>query len=376
MTSKKVLIACDSAKSLIDFRGKLVELMRKEHTVYVFTPAIPPEQRAKLALLNIVVFENDLNGSNVSVLSDLKYALSLYRLIKQLKPDVFFPYTLKPVIYGTIAAKLNGVKTITPMLSGLGYNFVTGNTSLTSKITRMLLKFSLRNKSGLSVIFQNKDDVQTLLDSKIISAKHKTAVVNGSGVDLSHYTPTLPDIDNVSFIMVSRLINAKGIREYFEAAQIVFLKHPQVTFKLIGSYDDNVDAIHPDLFSEIKHRSVINYLGAVDDVRPYISGSSVVVLPSYYREGIPRCLLEAMAMGRAIITCDSIGCRETVETTPNANGFLIPVKNAAELVDKMEYFITNNQAISRFGLNGLALAKEKFDVHKVNARMMQIMELN
>jgi glycosyltransferase involved in cell wall biosynthesis len=262
------------------------------------------------------------------------------------------------------------------MLSGLGYNFVSGNTSLTSKITRILLRFSLKNRQGLSVIFQNKDDVQTLLDSKIISAKHQTAVVNGSGVDLSHYTPTEPDINNISFIMVSRLINAKGIREYFEAAQIVFLKHPHVTFKLIGAYDDNVDAIHPDLFSEIKHRSVIDYLGAVDDVRPYISGSSVVVLPSYYREGIPRCLLEAMAMRRPIITCDSVGCRETVETSPDSNGFLIPVRNTAELVHKMEYFITNNQAISSFGLNGLALAREKFDVHKVNARMMQIMGLN
>ncbi|XHR96726.1 glycosyltransferase [Mucilaginibacter sp. UC70_90] len=110
MTSKKVLIASDSAKSLIDFRGKLVELMRKEHTVYAFIPAIPPEQRAKLALLNIVLFENNLNGSNVSILSDLKYALKLYRLIKQLKPDVFFPYTLKPVIYGTLAAKLAALR--------------------------------------------------------------------------------------------------------------------------------------------------------------------------------------------------------------------------------------------------------------------------
>jgi len=376
MTSKKVLIACDSAKSLIDFRGKLVELMRKEHTVYVFTPTIPADQRAKFELLNITVFENKLNGSNVSVLSDLQYAYRLYRLIKQLKPDVFFPYTLKPVIYGTLAAKLAGVQKITPMLSGLGYNFVAGNTTAISKITRTLLKLGLRNRPGLSVIFQNKDDVQTLIDSKIITAKHQTSVVNGSGVDLNHYTPTQPDINNISFIMVSRLINAKGVREYFEAAQIVYLKHPQVTFKLIGPYDDNVDAIHPDLFEEIKHRSVIDYLGAVDDVRPYLSSSSVVVLPSYYREGIPRCLLEAMAMARAIITCDSVGCRETVETSAHANGFLIPIKNTAELVQKMEYFINNRQDISSFGLNGLALAKKKFDVHKVNARMMQIMELN
>ncbi|WP_240315164.1 glycosyltransferase family 4 protein [Mucilaginibacter pineti] len=349
--------------------------MQKKHTVYVFTPPIPCELRSKLASLKIIVFENNLNGSNVSVLADLQYALKLYRLIRQIKPDVFFPYTLKPVIYGTLVAKLNGVPKITPMLSGLGYNFVTGNTSVISKITRSLLRISLRNTPGLSIIFQNKDDLQTLLKSKIISPQHQTAVVNGSGVDLSHYAPTAPDIDNISFIMVSRLINAKGIREYFEAAQTVFLKHPDITFKLIGAYDDNIDAISPNLFTEIKHKSVIKYLGAVDDVRPYIRGSSVVVLPSYYGEGIPRCLLEAMAIGRPIITCDSVGCRETVETLPNANGFLIPIKNTAELVCKMEYFINNNKAIINFGLNGLALAQEKFDVHKVNARMMQIMNL-
>lgn len=375
---QKVLIVCDSPKSLIDFRGKLIEQLVQRHKVCVFTPRITQQGiREKLALWNVDIYENDLNGSNVSVFSDMKYIIQLFKLIRKLRPDVFFPYTFKPVIYGTPLAKLCRVKRITPMLSGLGYNFTSeGKTGLLSSITRRLLKFSLIGSRRLRIIFQNKDDYQTLLQHQILTTKHKVGIVNGSGVDLDHYEYTPPNTKNVSFLMIARLINAKGINEYYEAARNIRLQYPDVQFKLIGAYGPNVDTISDSLYEKIKSGETITYVGEVNDVRPFIKEASVIVLPSYYGEGVPRCLLESMAMGRAIITSDSVGCKETIESAPEANGFLVPAKNVPELVAKMKFYLSNSLAICSYGINGLAFARKKFDVHLVNAEMLKIMQLN
>lgn len=375
---KKILIACDSSKSLIDFRGKLIEEMVKHHVVHVFTPQITQNYiRQKLTSLNVIIHENRLKGSKVSVLSDLGYIFQLTRLMRKVKPDIFFPYTFKPVIYGTLIAKLCRVKKITPMLTGLGYTFSEKKGSdLTGMLTRRLLKFSLRKRTGLRLILQNKDDYLTLRKNKIINHGQRVYIVNGSGVDMEYYGYTPPSVRQISFIMIARLINAKGIHEYYEAARNVLLKYPDVEFKLIGSYDDNIDAISEDLFAKIKSGRIIRYLGEVNDVRPFIKESAVVVLPSYYGEGIPRCLLESMASGRAIITSDSVGCRETVEMEHEVNGFLVQVKNVPELASKMEFYLEHPLSVITHGLNSLALAQRKFDVHHVNAQMLKIMQLN
>ena len=201
-------------------------------------------------------------------------------------------------------------------------------------------------------------------------------VVNGSGVDLSYYDYSDPETSVISFLMVARLINAKGINEYYQAAQTLKSKYPQVQFKLIGSYDDNIDSISPSLYEDIKSGKVLDYIGLVDDVRPYVQSSSILVLPSFYGEGVPRCILEGMAMGRPVITSDSVGCRETVNpNTREANGILVPIKDVASLTSAMEYFIKKPDDIVRFGLNGRKYAFEKFDVHKVNRQMLEIMNL-
>jgi glycosyltransferase involved in cell wall biosynthesis len=176
--------------------------------------------------------------------------------------------------------------------------------------------------------------------------------------------------------MIARLINAKGIYEYYEAARIIHFLYPNIQFKLIGALDNNIDAISSNLFNAIKSGKTIQYLGEVDDVRPYINNASVVVLPSYYGEGIPRCLLEAMAMGRAIITCNSVGCKETVNFLTEINGFLVPVKNVAALVSAIEYYLLHPDIIVSHGLNGLLMARKKFDVNLVNTEILKIMQLN
>lgn len=376
---KNVLIACDSSNTLLEFRGKLIEELVRGNNVAVFTPTISRQQvRDKLESLNVKVYENKLNGSNVSIFADLKYIIQLHKLIKKTKPDVFFPYTFKPVIYGTMIAKICKIACITPMLTGLGYNFSNNGTKnrLVSAITKILLKISLKGNKGIRVIFQNKDDYHKLLETGIISRKQEAFVVNGSGVDLSHYEYTEPDTSNISFLMISRLINAKGVKEYYEAAKTIRHKYPDAKFKLIGSFDNNIDSITLELFSKILFDDTIEYIGRVDDVRPYIKNASIVVLPSYYGEGVPRCILEGMAMGRAIITCDSVGCRETIHNSSvGRNGFLVPIKNVSALALKMEYYINNTTDIILYGRNGRTFAKEKFDVNLVNADMLRIMNL-
>lgn len=377
---KQILIACDSSRSLLGFRGKLMEALLVNNKVSVFTPKIHQDEvRDQLDAMGVSIYENNLDGSNVSIFSDLVYIIKLYKLIKQIKPDVFFPYTFKPVIYGSLIANYCNVNNISPMLTGLGYNFLDQNKgkSVLKKITQTLLKYSLKANHRTRLILQNKDDYQTLIQSGIISKKNKTFVVNGSGVDLTHYEYSKPKANTLSFLMIARLINAKGIKEYYEAAKLIKQKYPDVKFKLIGPYDHNVDAIHPNLYQEIKSGLVIDYLGEVDDVRPHIKDSSAVVLPSYYGEGVPRSLLEAMAMGRAIITSDSVGCKETIDlTNGHQSGFLIPIKNIQALAEKMQHFILNPSDIISFGRNGRDYAFEKFDVQKVNRHMLYILEAN
>ena len=212
-----------------------MEALLKNNDVAVFTPKIHHDEvRNKLLSMGIEIYENELNGSNVSMFSDLKYMFRLFQVIRQAKPDTFFPYTLKPVIYGSFIAKICKVKHIVPMLTGLGYNFMNGNdkTPLIKEIVRSMLKFSLKLNGNRALILQNRDDFETLINQRIINQNAKAYVVNGSGVDLSHYLFSKPDPENLVFLMISRLINAKGIREYFEAAARIKSRFPHVKFKL------------------------------------------------------------------------------------------------------------------------------------------------
>lgn len=377
---KKIFIVCDSSKSLLDFRGRLIEKMQQNNRVYIFTPKIKQaEISQKLRELGVTVYQSNLDGSNVNLLSDLRFIVRLFVLLYKIKPDIFFPYTFKPVVYGVFLAKLLGVGLMAPMLTGLGYNFVGNNENgkLVRMLTKILLKQSLRPAKNMRLILQNPDDVKHLTNLGIINQKHQVFVVNGSGIDLTHYcyAPPLPQ-EKISFLMMSRLINAKGINEYYQAAKLIKSKYPQVEFKLVGSRDKNIDGLNNGLYKQLLTGNVVLYQGELNDVRPAIACSSVVVLPSY-REGVPRSILEAMAMGRPIITCDSAGCRETVNPVMGQeNGFLVPVKDAEALADRMEYFILHPDKILAYGLKSLAYATSKFDVNIINNQLFKIMSLS
>ena len=372
---QKILISCSTAKSILKFRGKLIEELLKENTVYVFTPEIQdPKFRITLQQMGVIVYENALNRNNISVGSDIRYIIALSKVIREVKPDIFFAYTFKPLIFGSIMSALFNVKTKVAMLTGLGYNFADPRKSVTKSITQALLKFSLRFNKDLRIVFHNEDDRQELLKRNIISTGSKTYVVNGSGVDLTFYKYSQPEINPIRFLLISRLIKAKGVEEFFAAAKIIHEKHPALRFSVVGSFDEKqIDSIPYDLYQEITKSEFIDFTGWVDDVRPYIEKSSVVVLPSY-REGTPRSILEGMSMGRAIITTDTAGCRQTINTNPEmTNGRLIKVKSVSDIVSAMEHFVLNPDDVINFGVNGRTYAEEKYDVNKVNKDMLQIL---
>ncbi|HEY1025861.1 MAG TPA: glycosyltransferase family 4 protein [Sphingobacteriaceae bacterium] len=376
---RKVLISCSYAGSLINFRGKLIQELIKENEVYAFVPKNYNERvRQVLTGWGVKIYENNLKRNSVSLIGDLQYIVQLYKVIREIKPDLFFAYTFKPIIYGSMVASFCKVKAICSMLTGLGYTFVReSKVSVTQELTKGLLKFSLKPNKDIKIIFQNSDDYNQLMTSRIIDERNKAFVVNGSGVDLSHYSYTEPDTKEISFLMMARLVRSKGIKEFYEAAVKIREKYPRVRFKYLGSEDKGVDSIEIDLLKKIKSNDVIEFYGQVADVRPYIEGSSVIVLPSFYGEGTPRSILEAMAMGRAVITTSAPGCRETVNPYPEkANGFIIPVRDAGALAEKMEFFINHPDKISEYGYNGRLYAEDRYDVNKVNQQMMQIFALN
>lgn len=306
-----------------------------------------------------------LNKNGLNVLDDIMYTWRLWRLMRKEKPDITLGYTIKPVIYGAVAARLAGIKSINSMVPGAGYIFI----SQTYKARIIKLLGTLLYRIGFwcahTVIFQNRDDQNEFTIERKLVPAHKSRLVNGSGVNMNKFKPA-PYPKNVTFFMLSRIMYSKGVREYLEAARKVKQEYPHIRFMLLGALENIQDSLNAGELQKYIDANVVDYYGETTDVTPYYRQCSVYVLPSY-REGTPRTVLEAMAMARPIITTDTQGCRETV--VEGINGFLVPVKDSSALVEKMIWFIHNQDEIIKMGYESLLLCKEKFDVKKVNAEM-------
>jgi glycosyltransferase involved in cell wall biosynthesis len=256
------------------------------------------------------------------------------------------------------------------LVTGLGYAFTgeaSGKRGLLRKLIQKLYRFGL--SKGHKVFFQNPDDQALFRQLDLLPVDIPSCVVNGSGVDVADYS-VAPLRDEPSFLLIARLLGDKGVREYANAARKVKLQHPQVSFKLVGWIDDNPDAIGQHELDEWVNSGTLEFLGKLTDVRPAIAGSNVYVLPSY-REGTPRTVLEAMAMGRPVITTDAPGCRETV--VDGDNGFLVSVQSVDELVSAIIRFIEEPELTARMGQRSRQIAEETYDVHKVNEFMLSEM---
>lgn len=369
----KIIVIAGFADSLINFRGVLLAAMANNgHDVIAMAPGENPVVAEKLRKINVVYKSIDLERTGLNPLKDLRSFLLIKAILRDLKPDLLLAYTIKPVIYGSLAARGAGVPHIFSMITGLGYSFIAGGIKqrLVNIIVSRLYKIGLAENE--KVFFQNPDDLSFFREHGFLGDCSKAILINGSGVDIDYYTETPPNVDELAFLLVGRLIKDKGIGEFIEAARMLKRKHPQVLFRIVGPLDSNPAAFKPTDITAWQQEGIVEYLGEVDDVRPVIAGSSVYVLPSY-REGTPRTVLEAMAMRRPIVTTDAPGCRETV--VDGENGFLVPVQDSVALANAMEKFILEPDLIEKMGKRSREIAADKYDVHKVNAIIMQAMGL-
>lgn len=375
MTKPVFLLVASFPDSLIKFRGPLIEaLLAAGCQVHVAVPGLDADSgiASRLSELGVEVHDIPLQRTGLNPLKDLSALLALRKLMRRIGADYVLGYTIKPVIYGSLAAWLSGVRHRFALITGLGYAF-TGEATGLRKVLRTLIqqlyRFSLsRNQL---VFFQNPDDEALFRQLGLLNPAIPSRVVNGSGVDVSEYAVS-PLPEGAEFLLVARLLGDKGVREYAEAAALVKARYPDAAFRLVGWIDDNPDAISQVELDAWVEAGTIEFLGKLTDVRPAIADSRVYVLPSY-REGTPRTVLEAMAMGRAVITTDAPGCRETV--VDGDNGFLVPVQDVAALADAMVKLIGNPDQVAAMGERSRQIAEEKYDVHRVNAVMLGEMGL-
>ncbi len=367
----RVLIVAGHAESLLSFRGALISaLQHKNFIVHVAAPGLSSSGLLyeKLRANGIKAHAVPMSRAGTNPFADVLTFLALLWLIIRIRPSIFLSYTIKPVIYGSLAAWLARVPKRFALITGLGYAFQGDGSRNTIQILVQAL-YRVALSKAHKVFFQNPDDLLLFHERCILSRDRDVFVVNGSGVDINHYALS-PLPNNMSFLLIARLLGDKGIREYINAARIIREMHPDIIFRLVGSIDPNPSSISQCELDKWVNESVISYYGQISDVRPVLRDCSVFVLPSY-REGTPRSVLEAMSMGRAIITTDAPGCRETVIN--GENGFLVPVRSVDGLVEAMKVLAANPELIAHMGRRSREIAEDKYDVHKVNAVMLHEM---
>ena len=353
-------------QSVVNFRGPLVrDLLAAGHRVTAVAPDITPEIAAQIEALGATPHEVPLQRGGTNPLSDFGYYHALRGLIAEIAPDLVLSYTIKPNIWGSLAAKARGVRSAS-MVTGLGYTFIQRETwkqRLIGGISRQL--YARATAANDVVVFQNADDRQDFIDAGCLADGSKARMVNGSGVDLDHYA-LAPLSEKPVFLMVARLLVSKGVREYAEAAMRVMGLRDDCRFVLAGDLDATPDSVTADELAHWRDQG-IEHLGWLDDVRGAMAEASVYVLPSY-REGTPRTVLEASAMGRASIVTDAPGCRETVKD--GETGLLVPVRDIDALERAMLTMADDSQLRAKAVAAARRYCEEKYAVGKVNRQLM------
>ncbi|GAA5632052.1 N,N'-diacetylbacillosaminyl-diphospho-undecaprenol alpha-1,3-N-acetylgalactosaminyltransferase [Acinetobacter calcoaceticus] len=380
--SSKFLIISSFLPSVLNFRGKLLQsIHNKGFEIHIISPHLQdhPSEYKKLLSLGYHVHEVFMQRTGTNPLADIKTLWTIYKCIRKIKPDYVLSYTIKPVIYGTLAAKLAKVSHRFALITGLGYAFQNveqgSNRSFFQKLVHGLYQYALFYSH--KVFFQNPDDQKLFIELNLIDHNKPTVVVNGSGVNVQDFSLVAPPKNDSgeikqSFLLIARLLADKGVREYAQAAKQIKQMYPEAEFHLVGWIDENPAAIAQEELDGWIADGRLNYWGKLADVRPAIAASSIYVLPSY-REGTPRTVLEAMAMGRAVITTNAPGCKETV--IHGENGFLIEVKSSESLIKAIQQFIIDPSLIEKMGKRSREIALNKYDVDAVNKHMLSEMGL-
>lgn len=372
---KKIVIIGNVGSMILNFRKELVlELIKQGHQVYCFAYDYSVEQKVEIQRWGAIPCEHFINPKGLNIVNDIKASLQLYRDLKKIKPDIVLNTFVKPVIFGGLVSKLAKVPRVIGMIEGLGNAFTAYKEGVSFKARMIRYAQVILYRLSLpyldKVIFLNPDDKRDLLDKFHISTKD-VEILGGIGVDLEKFPLSEPPKNPISFIFIARLLREKGIFEYLEAAEEVKKSYPEAKFMILGNFDiGNPFGLSSDTLKYYIDNNIIKYYGYVDNVAEMISSASVFVLPSY-REGVPRSTQEAMAIGRAVITTDVPGCRQTV--VDSINGFLVPPYSSSALAEKMIYFIQNPEDIIKMGNESRKWAESTFDINKVNDRLIAIM---
>ncbi len=371
----KVVLLGNTARHLLTFRGPLLFAMAEAgHQVIAIGPEEDDEVREELARGGVGFETMPLARIGLNPFEEARTIARLVGRLRGHRPDVFFGYTIKPVIYGSIAARLAGVPNRYAMVTGLGYAFL-GQEQLArralNRVVRRLYRFAL--SCCQVVFFQNPDDMADFERLGLIAPGSRRVLVNGSGVDLNAFRKEpLPDGPPI-LLYAGRLLRDKGIFELVEAARMVRARHPEVRFRVLGATDSNPASVGTEQLEAWRREGVIEYLGEAKDVRPHLAAATALVLPSY-REGTPRSVLEALATGRPVVVTDVAGCRETV--IDGENGFLVPPFDPRGLADGIERLLADPARLRRMAARARAFAEAKYDARKVSAAMLAAMGLD
>lgn len=320
--------------------------------------------------LGLKVIDLPINATGMNLKEEWKTYSFLRALYKREKPNIVHHVGLKTILWGGLAAKRVKVKGVVNAVSGLGVMFSEGNLSMTSRGILAVLRYS-HHRDGVRVIFQNHEDEALLLDNHVTKPEN-VVFIKGSGVDLKDfdYTP-VPDTIPIRVIFTGRMVKEKGIVTLFEAAQQLRPDYEgKVIFLLCGKLSDNPKAMKKEEVESLCDGSYFQWLGHRNDVKDLLKQSHIVAFPSYYREGVPKSLIEATAIGRPIITCNSIGCKDTVDD--GVNGFLIPIRDSNALAEKLRILIEDKALRERMGEASRRKAEMDFSLNNVIEKHLEI----
>lgn len=362
MNARKIAFVVNDPAYFVSHRmGIGLRLLAEGHVVHVIAPGPCPEV---LVEYGFIYHEVSISRKGKNPLSELSTIYELFSLFKVLKPDVVHLVTIKPYLYGGVAARLSGVKAVVSAVAGLGILF--SQSSFKSRVLRAMLYPLYRFAFGhprQTVIFQNHDD-KALLQRFARLPEEKAVVIRGAGVDLAAY-PFFPEPQGEIVVsLASRLLKDKGVVEFVDASRILQQRGIAASFWLIGMPDPgNANTVTQAQLDAWEKKGLVKCLGYRADIADIFAQSHIVALPSCYGEGLPKVLIEAAACGRAVITTDHPGCRDAIEA--EETGVLVPIKDAAALANAIEFLIVNPGKRKNYGEAGRRLAERVFDVEKV-----------
>lgn len=345
---KKILILANNDIGLYKFRKELIEELLKDNIVYISLPY--GELVEPLIKMGCHFINTSIDRRGVNPIKDIKLYKQYKKIIKEIAPNFILSYTIKPNIYGAMAAK----KTNTPIIANItGLGTAVEKEGILQKITLLMYKFAFSKVK--TVFFQNEENMKFFEKKKIAINKHK--LLPGSGVNLQHFQPLkYPDVKTTEFVFISRIMKEKGIDQYLKAAKYIRNKYPNTKFHICGFCEEEYE----DILKEYQDKGIIIYHGLVDDVREILKLTHCTIHPTYYPEGMSNVLLESCACARPIITTDRNGCREIVDD--GINGYIVKQKDSKDLIDKIEKFLNlSYEEKKEMGLNARKKVEQDFD---------------